>query len=202
MTDAPEVDREALRATVEGLEDELARAHADVERLREELAEARAEHDERVAAEAVRLRARRARRTIALAVGVALVVAGAVTAYVLLQWVEQETLAGRVVAVEGPAPARDGETCTLLIEPVALPGPYNAWLRVDCGRQRIYGYDSFGHLRCETVDGRAVRCVDEDTTTSGGDPRLSFDRASRSLRIDDGRRWSFEVALDEPSAGR
>ena len=183
-------DAGSLAARVAALSSERARLLGEVEAARRELADWQASRDERRKA---RVAARRRGPMLAIFVLVGLGVA-VIAGLVVLRLVEAETLYGHVTARIGEAPALADDRCVLRVEPAYLP--YNGWIQLDCGRRRLYGYDSYGHLQCETRDGRASRCEDSGPIEVDGDPHLVVDRAAGRVQVDDGDRWRLEIALD------
>jgi hypothetical protein len=183
-------DRDVVSKQIERLEKERDELRTAVEAQREALKEKQTKRDQQAKILAAR---RRARSILAIAIGQLLLAALGVGIYTYATYLEAETLRGHVDRLRGPAPAMMGDPCSLAIEPAYFP--YNATFRIDCGGQRIYGHESFGHIRCETRAQRATSCVDDDAIGDGGDPRVRFDRARGRIDIDDGSRWAFSIAL-------
>jgi hypothetical protein len=118
---------------------------------------------------------------------------------VRVRLVVAERLEGRVVARTGPAPAQVGDGCVLAARPAYLP--YNAWIQLDCGGRRLYGYEKYGYVDCETADRRVMRCEDSGPIEADGDPHLVIDRAAGRVRVDDADRWSLELEVPRSGAG-
>lgn len=181
---------EDLADRVEAATAELARLTEEVAASRAALDELRLERDGRRKAQLVRITKRRTLLAAAL-MGVATL---GFVGYLWVDRVGQETLRGQVVAIAGPAPVVQGDECRLQFEPAWFP--FNAWLQVDCGRRRLYGYESYGHLHCEAADARVKRCEDGGPIAYDGDPHLLFDRPAGRVVIDDAERWRIEIALE------
>ncbi len=187
-------EQNVLTAQVQRLENERNELSASVEKAREELRVAEARRDVRVMAIANR---RRTRRILFVVGTVFFLVGGGAIAWIAKTYVNPETLRGHVAERYGPAPTEMGEACSILVEPAYVP--YNGSLRIDCGGQRIYGYDSFGQIRCTTIDRVAVRCVDDEPMSQDGDPSVRFDKNTRRLVIEDqdhAAGWQTVIALD------
>ncbi len=182
---------EALQARARALESERDRARAALEASRRELESERAKIHAEVVALARKRNARK--RGIAIATLLVVGVSGLATAAIVTH-VSEESLTATVAEAEGPAPAEVGERCRVAIEPTY--GPANADLRIDCAGQRLYGWASFGAVRCETEGGRATLCTDPWTIEEDGDPAVRFDRGARTLTIHDGA-WRLSLTLDE-----
>lgn len=182
---------EALQARVRSLESERDRARAALEASRRELEEERAKIRAEVVALARKQNARK--RGIAIVALLFVAVSGLATAAIVTH-VDEESFAATVTEAEGPAPAEVGERCRVAIEPDY--GPANADLQVDCAGQRLYGWESFGAVRCETEGGRATLCTDEWRIEEDGDPAVRLDRGARTLVIHDGS-WRLSLALDD-----
>jgi hypothetical protein len=101
---------------------------------------------------------------------------------------------GEVVTAEGHSPVTRGERCSVDVAPNSVP---NARLTVTCGDLRLYGFESFGQLECETLEGSPVSCADGESIASDGDPQLEFDRARESVILSDGPAWRVVIALDD-----
>jgi len=179
-----------LADRVEAAATELARLTEEVTASRAALEELRLERDGRRKAQVVRI----AKRRTLIAAALTGVAALGFVGYLWVDRVGQETLRGQVVAIAGPAPAVQGDECRLRVEPAWFP--FNAWLQVDCGQRRLYGYESYGHVHCEAVDARVKRCEDGGPIARDGDPHLVLDRPAGRLVIDDAERWRIEIALE------
>jgi len=188
-----EQDREQLRARVERLERECEELEKDLAEVEVELGTARSGRDARVTAAASKRVTRRIAWTV---VPVVLLLAGGLVTHLILTFINEETFRGRVVAVEGPAPATEGQECTIELQSFFFP--FNALSQVDCGGRRLYGYDNFGSVQCESVDHVATTCTDGGPIGQDGDPGFHFNRRSRRLVLDDGSRWSIVIELDLP----
>lgn len=175
---------------VAALTAERDRLAAEVEQTRAACAERQRVRDASVKARVRLLRRRRALTACALYFPVLL----GVGAYFLLQRTEHETLRGHVAEIVGPAPVLPTEQCSLRIEPSTFP--FNAWMQLDCGTRRLYGYESYGQIDCDTQDGRAARCEDGGPIVYDGDPHLVLDRPAGRLVVDDGDRWRIVIALE------
>ncbi len=182
---------ECLRERAEALEADVREATVELEAAKEAHAGARANAEARAQATAA---ARGRRRTLLLVIVLGVLPVVGVLAYTVMSLVEPERLVLTVRGVEGPAPARLGETCSLQVQPAYFP--YNALLKLDCGGQRIYGFESFGQLTCEVDDGRVTACLDDGDIEHGGDPRVRLDRSVGRMTVDDGDRWRIELSLD------
>lgn len=183
---------ERLRERAEALEVDAQTATAQLEAAKQAQAEALASAEARAQAIAKK---RTTRRQLVLVVAFVVLPVVGVLAYTVMSLVEPERLVLTVRGVEGPAPARLGETCSLQVQPAYFP--YNALLKLDCGGQRIYGFESFGQLTCEVDDGRVTACLDDGDIEHGGDPRVRLDRSVGRMTVDDGDRWRIELSLDD-----
>jgi hypothetical protein len=186
---------EELTNEVFGLEGRRDGLKIRIAELADELERARAEHDTRVKTETA-MRRRKRFWLLAIVVFAVLLVISVVV--VIVSEIDEETLTGRVTSAQSPrvdAPAVEGAECNLRF--VQEYGPYNAKLFIDCGGSRLYGSaESFGAIRCETEGTRIIRCEDDGDVAWDGDPRLRFDRAAGTVRIDDSLGWSIEIELD------
>jgi hypothetical protein len=110
-----------------------------------------------------------------------------------------ETLYGRVTRSSGTAPARDGTPCTIFLSPG--DENYDAQIDVLCGGRIVYGGGTLGWIgECEERDNLPWRCIDPAFSDDGGDPKLLFDRAARSVRVSE-RNWRIDIELVTPPAG-
>jgi hypothetical protein len=183
---------ERLRERVETLEADLREATVDLDAAKEAHAAAQKDLDTRANALLVK---RKIRRSMLLAVVLGGLPTLGVIAYTVLRYVEPERLTLEVRGVEGPAPAILGEACTLQFQPAFFP--YNTLLKLSCGGQRIYGFDSFGQLTCEVSEQRVTTCLDDDDIAHGGDPRVRLDRSVGRMTVDDGANWRIELGFTE-----
>jgi len=192
-------DREALRQRIQELREEAERLAKQRDDGRAALAEIHRDFDERVRA------AMRKGTRIPL-----LVAAGVLTPLVVIFAVGflapncggsgvAEMLFGNVTVATGEAPVPQGTPCTVFIR-----GGGDDWdirMNVLCGGRTVYGGGSKGYMDCDRVDSVAVSCADSDYTADGGDPRVSFDRGSARLVIEDQLPdWRLEIALSPPPA--
>lgn len=175
-----------LRSERELAREQLAKAQRELEQARaEQIAEARTAASQRSV-----------RMLLSVVIGANVLLLGGVGAYLWSKRVSEATWAGRVTAAGGWAPASVGEACRAHLS--SEMGPFNASLVVDCGGQRLYGYDSFGAMKCETAAARAVSCVDARAIGEDGDPSVRLDLRTGKLRLADGKRWHVDITLDRP----
>ena len=178
-----------LAERVEALRAERDRLVAEVERARLAVEDKRAQRDASTKARVAAVR----RRQALIGSGIGTAVLAGLVVYIQRDSVDRETLRGQVASIAGPAPVAEGDACTVRVEPAYFP--FNAWMQVDCGGRRLYGYESYGHIDCDSADGRAQRCEDGGAIVHDGDPHLALDRPAGRLVVDDGERWRIEVAL-------
>lgn len=168
--------------------DEQATSHAERDAERDErarLERAREEHERRVRSLARRIAWPRRGFAILGLIAATLLALGALNA---LDRVPAQTLAAEVVARTGPAPAALHERCEIAFEPNVLVA--NTTVTIDCGGHRIYGWEGFGVLRCETAGGRVSACVDSEE-------RLRFDGQRGRVELT-GPGWTLTLALPGP----
>ena len=192
--EALEHDREALRQRIEQLTADRNERIVERDEAAARAEDLRKQHGVRVKAESLRLRKRR----VFIAAGISLVVLLGFGIYVFSTRVTEETLTGHVVATTGTAPAVEGEACRVSVE--AAYFPFNTWLQVDCGTQRLYGHGSYGHVQCDTEEGAVTRCEDSGPIGHDGDPHIVLDRPAGRVVLDDGSRWRIEIAVGEPTS--
>jgi hypothetical protein len=72
-----------------------------------------------------------------------------------------------------------------------------------CAGHIVYGGGSSGYIsECDERDDLTWRCVDDHFSPDGGDPRLTFDRGRRTIRIEDNPpHWSLDIDLTTPPIG-
>lgn len=103
---------------------------------------------------------------------------------------------GRVVEVQGAAPATVDAECTVRVE---RPGNarYDARVRVDCGGRRIYGRERSGLVECHMREQMPERCEDRGGTEANGDPMLTLDLPTDVAVVADGPElpWTVSIAL-------
>lgn len=182
---------EDLSAQIEARSAERERLDAEIAAARQALEERKTQRE---ASTREHLQRMRRRRILTACVGANVILVALVAWWLTRASVTRETLRGEVSAVTGPAPSRVGERCTLQIVPQTIPS--NAWLQIDCGRRRLFGYDSSGYATCEELQGRAVRCSDHGPVRQDGDPHVVLDRPAGTLVVDDGERWKIEIRLE------
>ena len=109
---------------------------------------------------------------------------------------------GRVTAVSGQAPAKQGATCTARVRGSLGADATNCRVVIRCGGSIVYGEGSYGFTRCEGAGG-AITAKDTDPRAAGGDPRLDLDLGrGRAVISDEG--YAMTVTLDaerEPGRG-
>lgn len=101
----------------------------------------------------------------------------------------------RVTRVEGSAGVARGDRCAFHVRPV-WEYPESCRIALRCGSTWLYGAREAGYLTCEIRNGRAVSALDENPTTDGGDPRITW-RGARVTVSDFSERgaWSVDLAL-------
>jgi hypothetical protein len=109
---------------------------------------------------------------------------------------------GSVRNVEGPAPVRDGEACTVEVHPDPnFPGTvtFNCRVVVTCGGRAVYGASpDTGYVFCSARDGAPAMAVDSTGTAGerGGDPMLRLNLPGGEILLSDDPGWSFTIDLE------
>jgi hypothetical protein len=100
---------------------------------------------------------------------------------------------GRVTRVTGAAPVAAGARCAFLLRPV-WEYPESCRVALRCGNTWLYGADEAGYLTCEVRSAHPVAALDENPTSDGGDPRLSW-RGRRAVVGDFTEAGAWEVTV-------
>lgn len=105
------------------------------------------------------------------------------------------TYYGRVIRASGAARVHEGARCTAFVsEPDSED--HRRKLGVLCDGRVLYGGGSLGYVGCDDDDGVATRCEDESFSRDGGDPKLTFNSAAGTLRLEDADpAWLVDIAL-------
>jgi len=188
--ESPLQERAELHTKIRKLGDQVEETRSEISGIERQLHSLQSEREARVKLAVER----RARLRILLTVGgLVVLIGGGIGLWLYSSYVDSEMIRGRVIAVEGEAPASVDDDCMVAIEAGSFP--FNTYMTVTCANRRLYGYGSFGYLKCETENDRAVRCQDGGPIREDGDPNLSFRRGANRLHLDDGRRWSIDIEL-------
>lgn len=193
VRESPLQERAELHTQIRKLRDHADEVRSEISTMKERVTELEAQREARVK---TLVQKRTRRRIVATVAGLVIVIGGGIGVWLYASYVESEMIRGRVIAVEGDAPAHVDDDCMVAIEPGSFP--YNTYITVTCGNRRLYGYDSFGYIKCDMENGRATRCQDGGPIREDGDPNLSLRRSANRLHLDDGQRWSIDVELLGP----
>ena len=86
----------------------------------------------------------------------------------------------RVTRTTGEAPANQGDSCSLQVNPVTS-GEFNCRVFVDCPAGRIYGDGEAGYNRCTLEDGQPTRAI--DGAANDGDPILELNLLRKTVVV-------------------
>lgn len=171
-------ETEALRQRVRTLNDALDAAR----RERNALVEATRELGQGVEARAKELDSGISLVTVMVGVALAGVAVGGFVAGA--SGSSSRTYYGRVVSVSGEAPVPEGARCTTFISE-SDSDDHRSKISVLCNGRLIYGGESLGYVGCDEDDGVITRCEDEEFTGGNGDPKMTFDSAGGTIRVED-----------------
>jgi hypothetical protein len=182
-------ETEALRQRVRTLQESL----DALRRERDQLLDATRVLDQGVEARAAELTTGSPR--LALFAGAALVVLIGAGIASGASSSDSRTYYGRVVGASGEASVRSGARCTVFVSD-AESEHYDAKISVLCGGRVIYGGGSLGYVGCTEREGAIARCEDESFSDDGGDPKMTFDRAAQTVRVEDSSpAWAVDIAF-------
>lgn len=185
-------DRDELHAEIARLEQEKRYVEADIRELDVELNDLTSNRDAYVKQ---RARERSFRHTMFLVIPAVVLIGGGALTVIIARYLQDESHTGRVTMATGSAPSDIGDPCTVRFEPAYFP--YNAYMQVDCGNQRLYGYASAGYGQCDTEDSLPTHCTDSGPIDHDGDPHILFDRSVGTFELDDGPNWKIVIELDD-----
>jgi hypothetical protein len=179
--------REALEARIAAIESELDAMRAETSRSQAE----RDTHLREIRARARKLTAKRLGVPV-LVIAVGLV---ALATQATATTSSSETLYGIVQSVSGQPPVAEDTRCAAFVH---VEDAEEDTVKIDvlCDGRILYGGGTYGYMECDDFSSMPSRCADTVPTSEGGDPMLRFDRARRTLTVEDrSPRWQVTIDL-------